>query len=959
MRPRPLAAALLLLLFIALPAAARSGYWSNQDDPRQVLLSQILPDLRVYIDVLPDDMPWTIDEHKQVIRLTRRELEDAARLGLGNWQSVLPDMHFRLVDSPNQANLVLRFRDYRGYLYSSATAQAFSPSEWNAQPDFDCDFIKVSRLGSDGQFHTVQEFGHNRSTGAACNENDNNIIMFQNRTGLFYRKHFASSLDRYEWGMAARDRSRPFYRPANSPLYHTPDRSDCRPGRDASGQPTGRWDPFCLAAADWEALPHAHEFGIEGGYFDLGYLIEHEFGHTLLGGHTAYIHTPGQPWGYFDEDRDPPYDIDLAIRKGRLADPVSLPGITAPTSYSILFEGRGLETTTNIRGIFDLDADRLASGTPYPRQWHGYPAAGWRVTYPITAMYIKLQNDQTGEVRYTHDWHEVQALMGWPVHKAQGNHRAHDTHWFQVGIQSNPPPGFSEPPFTLTRPVPGETFTVGQTIPVRWITAPHATPVVNVEISFDGGDRWYLVVPESVLPTSPQWEDVPLTLPPTRVEDGHTVANTCTQCLIRIYAEPAPGERDETDGYFTIRWPGRTGGMQEGLVSFPGRTDAITPAGETRAAIAFYGATGLDALVTRDGVRYAELQHAGDVLEYLLAFGPDSEVLVLNGLADVPGPVQARVWVDSEARGTVRWPQADNQPHEATLALPGVAPGPHSVAIEFIDDYWDGTGAPDGDRNLYLATLRLAAGPAPGGAAVVTEPFDYAPGSALHGQGGATQGWGGPWRNVRSPQWHPARIAPDPRRPGGQAVVATSTAHLYRPLAAPLGGSPGQPVWIGFVAGEDDPGGNDASWALAFLQGPADDLDGYALLAKQRFQLEIAGSGAARAFRLKKHWADDGWQSPQWNDYGAGAVPWRPGDHVVLLRLTPGTAASDVAAWIDPPRDQPLPAPDLTLQSANNGPVAFDGLLWFVEPFRADRSARLDEIRIGPSAVAVWPPAGP
>ncbi len=1112
----------LMVILLVLPgfsmAHAQRGYLTNDPRLRPLLLKHILPDLRIYIDVKPDDMPFYRDEREGYIRLSLEEIKDAVRLGIGNWKSVLPDMHFRIVDSEAEANLVLRFRDYKKHISRGATAEAFSPLSWKSDPDFSCG---KTADGEDNFDHSRRNLSY-FPDGRRCDERQNNIILFQLWSGAFYRKHFASSLDRYEWGMASRDRSRSWFRLGTDPLMNTADTSTCSPGYDKNGAPWGVFDPLCVDPEDWEAMPHAKEFSIDSSYADLAYLVQHEFGHTIMGDHTSDMTMGGT---YEKNDRDPVYDINYAIRKAELADIVSLPGITAPTSYSIMFSGDGIETTWNIRGVFDLDADRLASGSSCHSEWQGYPAAGWRVTYPLTEMLIKLQNSDTGEIYLTHDWHEAQEMMGWPTHKDGNNHRAHDTRWFQVAIL-NPD---DENVYTITSPNAGDVYKAGEIMPIKW-TATEQAQLANIQISFDGGDTWYRVNPtQSIQRGDPLWGDYPFTIPENYMKNGELRPVSSTRCLVRIFEHTSLSLQGFSRGFFEIRQAGKTAGAQDGWQTFAGQTDSITPVDKWREAENFYGFTGTDSAwkgldeITGYGWSgwgtYAACWHQGDLLEYLMEFGGQYNRLTLRGLADRPGPVKVNIYVDGEKMAQAAWSQADNQSHEIAVNIPGIEFGVHAIAVEFVNDYWDGSGNDDGDRNLYLDALKVTIGdhirivsdgswksfdsteegwtqpgfedchwryayapypsadspsswipdttaqfiwdwsgegtpdgtngprnvylrkvfqlpwnpeeitstrvlvavdddfelyvnghsilkdfngemPAevydvdirpylvdgdnvlalygrdtfggtqwalleavistapPAAGSLVYEGFAYAPGEALHDQGGVSAGWGGPWQNVRSIDWHKVLLtegsleAAGPGASGNHAVMDNTTAHLYRPLEWPAGGEAGSEVWLSFVLGDDD---GDALNALALVDGGSSSDGGSRLYDRRLFSIEITGQGDQRAFRIKKHWASDQWISPTWDDYGAGSVPWTPGDHLVVVRISIGEQNSDAAAWIDPADPIHLGEPHLTLEGNGNGPVSFDGILWYVEPFHAPRSARLDEIRIANSLPGVTP----
>ncbi|MBD3243357.1 MAG: DUF2341 domain-containing protein [Chitinivibrionales bacterium] len=249
---------------------------------------------------------------------------------------------------------------------------------------------------------------------------------------------------------------------------------------------------------------------------------------------------------------------------------------------------------------------------------------------------------------------------------------------------------------------------------------------------------------------------------------------------------------------------------------------------------------------------------------------------------------------------------------------------------------------------------------ADGNTPLAYEGFSYQAGTALHEADGG-YGWGGGWQNVRSIEWHkaivetPGATAGQLSVTGGKGVVDNTTAHVYRPLPRHLGGVPGDTVWMSFIIGDTDDGTQGAWNAFAPICGTY----GYNAepwhFDNRLFGLQIDGEGTGRAMRIKKHWANDTWTSPEMDHYGWGSVPWTPADHFVIVRLVIGSQNSNVCAWVDPPDPRCLGSAHLGLDGNNNGPVAFDGVLWFAEPVHADRTAVLDEVRIGTTLESVTP----
>ncbi len=402
---------------IRMPAAP-SGFAENDSDPRAVLLRDILPDLRVHVDLDPKDMP----RNRLDGDLAPQEVQEAVALGIGNWASILPQMRFRLVDAADSANLVLRFRAYGAHISGGASAEAFTPGRWRPpQPapgsfDFSCGARVRGRT----------------SAGKPCREVDNNIILFQTRTLAFKRIHFLDARMHWEYLAAMTDRadaSKRFFRflPDAGFRVWPPDRTTCVTGASRSGS-VPVWDPVCLTDADWATLPHGDKFGREIGSFDIAELVQHEFGHALLGMHTGdggrCTETTGS--GYQDYTRDPVYLADSTLRRARRTGPGASAAIP---SYSVLFPGNGLDAAWNSRGVFPLDAERLASGA---LDWECRPAGSWRgyaVSYPRSSAWIVLQNREGG-TKFLDDWEYALRLLGWPSLSEKPGR----AEWFQTGI---------------------------------------------------------------------------------------------------------------------------------------------------------------------------------------------------------------------------------------------------------------------------------------------------------------------------------------------------------------------------------------------------------------------------------------------------------------------------------------------------------------------------------------------
>lgn len=244
---------------------------------------------------------------------------------------------------------------------------------------------------------------------------------------------------------------------------------------------------------------------------------------------------------------------------------------------------------------------------------------------------------------------------------------------------------------------------------------------------------------------------------------------------------------------------------------------------------------------------------------------------------------------------------------------------------------------------------------------IAYDGFDYPCGETLHGEAGGTGDWGDAWENVRSIEWHKALVHSPGltyatlQTQGNHAVVENTTAHLYRALAAPVGGTPGDTIWFSFIIGDDDDGSDGAWSAFAPIWGAYGYSGDSASYSNRLFSIVVNGSGANRSFRVHKHYANNDWLSPQSDHYGWGSVPWTPGDHLVVAQLALGQDQSSVKAWIDPQDVTALGSADIGMVGNNNGAVLFDGVRWHVEPFHDAYTSRIDEIRIGTTLQSVTP----
>jgi hypothetical protein len=101
----------------------------------------------------------------------------------------------------------------------------------------------------------------------------------------------------------------------------------------------------------------------------------------------------------------------------------------------------------------------------------------------------------------------------------------------------------------LTYPLGGESFKVGDTLPITWtVKDDPANPVdaVDVMASPDSGKTWAYLRPGSILPESPSWERVPWIVPESLSVFGNKtglVGNPGVCIRVEQYSTPDPKHR--------------------------------------------------------------------------------------------------------------------------------------------------------------------------------------------------------------------------------------------------------------------------------------------------------------------------------------------------------------------------------------------------------------------------------
>ncbi len=325
-----------------------------------------IADLRVYLDF--DDDPatfasWPLDMYGK--RLPPDQIARAARLALALWTSVLPDMRFRLVQKESEANLSIRFGKYLRSGFANAGGRSFLPAHWS-RLDGDCGRRRENR----------------RPDGSACQEWEHNIIVMQEQCWAVRRADFRGNRQVYGYFAWIFDPARPHY---------------LKEGRCVTGSdPAFPWSDSCVPFAE---SPYFDS--IAGA--DLAAVLEHEFGHTLLGEHTP------SPYECVDYARRPILSKDSCVR-------------LTEGSYSTLFPGNGVDGYWNRRGIFAFDAVRLKR-------------KGYRVSYPRANATLVLARPDGAAFR-TVDWGEAQRAMIWPLRAGVLSAAQTARQWFLVDVES-------------------------------------------------------------------------------------------------------------------------------------------------------------------------------------------------------------------------------------------------------------------------------------------------------------------------------------------------------------------------------------------------------------------------------------------------------------------------------------------------------------------------------------------
>lgn len=107
-------------------------------------------------------------------------------------------------------------------------------------------------------------------------------------------------------------------------------------------------------------------------------------------------------------------------------------------------------------------------------------------------------------------------------------------------------------PITVLEPNGGQTYRVGSSLGIRWETDGHVGGVA-IEISVDGGKKWFGVFEGTVSVGGPGWTDTTWVIPEKLRDMRDTVSVVSDNCLLRIKNYVNAPQRDESDAPFTIK----------------------------------------------------------------------------------------------------------------------------------------------------------------------------------------------------------------------------------------------------------------------------------------------------------------------------------------------------------------------------------------------------------------------
>ncbi len=335
----------LCIISLCLITVPRAQTWSRFTDLRVCLNYQTNPATGIL---------WPTNNQNQA--LTEDEIIQQSALAFNLWQSILPDMNYRLVSQSQNPNYSVNF--------------FFIPGQGGSS-----DQISYTNLTPFGQAGRKNDFVNNRIQ------------------HLYYAWVFNPLLS--HWGP-----------PSNTNICTTlPDPTTPRAPFDNTGKPELYINNQATTCFSPSNFPQYNKLA---GH-DLASIVQHEVGHCLMNFQShqqidpvQFDHADAPSVTVNDIDvyfpnyvpnsaytRRPIYDSTLFVRQR-----------TAGDGYSIMFMGNGLDFW-NCRGIFPIDVHQLVN-------------ENYRVTYPnINGAIVLRKPDSSTYI--TSNWDSARVKMLWPT----------------------------------------------------------------------------------------------------------------------------------------------------------------------------------------------------------------------------------------------------------------------------------------------------------------------------------------------------------------------------------------------------------------------------------------------------------------------------------------------------------------------------------------------------------------
>jgi hypothetical protein len=379
------------------------GYASNSG-----ALPPYYKNMRVYIDMDSTDINrWP---HNQTAgMLKREEIVSAINLGLNCWASVLDSMDWKFVSNPDSADFKIIFKTlYDGIGgYTEHSDLRFEPNRLSfRQNDLASPKLLYERFS------------------AYYNVDSANWCLWTNIPSIHEGSIF-NKIDGFTWH-AAKDSLKKYSNPAS------PD-SNWLKHKDAVAV-------IDNGLAQGKNFPHDDIFGKGLGFTDISVLVKSMFGLVLVGGWDgsecmSYSSKPkeiakiGNDTVFIRKDK---FVVRARLRKHHIdsiSDTLS-PGSFFGNSWDYCWGGG--------RGVFDLDADRLAAGSASGCDCSGDTTGGkyssskkpYTISYPkVRSGYTIIMHNKNGGSFTTDNWHVAQDSMGW-VHSSE----AREAKWYLYDI---------------------------------------------------------------------------------------------------------------------------------------------------------------------------------------------------------------------------------------------------------------------------------------------------------------------------------------------------------------------------------------------------------------------------------------------------------------------------------------------------------------------------------------------